>query len=203
MLVNVLRFENAAPGVPTSQLHGLENLGMGLLPDRIELDREDFRVTAFDTASVTVENLGAAPATAVVWVWYLHTIIRAFPPRFDEAALLPFLLNGAGTGGGGGEPSTNTIRIVNGSTTLQDVDSLIVVLGSSANVDIQLPPAGDAIAGRRYRVKDGDGSAPVFPISIIPDTGDTLDGDPDGAIITIAFGSLTAISDGVSAWYIV
>lgn len=88
------------------------------------------------------------------------------------------------------------------STTLLPTDQLLVFIGNATAVTVTLSAAATVIAGKRFTIKDGSGTAANRPITINRAGADTIDGSTS-ATVQIPFGSLDLVSDGVSAWQIV
>jgi len=89
------------------------------------------------------------------------------------------------------------------SGALTTSDEIVVVAGNIGAVTLTLPAAAALPAGQRFCVKDGDGTAAQYPVTIAPAGGDAIDGDAGGVTIAIPYGSLDLVADGVSAWRII
>jgi hypothetical protein len=81
-------------------------------------------------------------------------------------------------------------------------DEILVVAGNAAAVTVTLPLAAAVPAGQRLCVKDGSGTANTKPLTVARAGADLIDGETS-AIVTIPYGSLDLVSDGVSAWRII
>lgn len=102
-LKNILAFNNVAAGAFATLPHSLNYKGLGLVPDKLQLDNANFAYISADNANVTVQNNDVAPASCNVLVEHWHTIERTFGP--DSVVALspqPFVPAIGGGGGGGG-----------------------------------------------------------------------------------------------------
>jgi hypothetical protein len=75
-------------------------------------------------------------------------------------------------------------------------------MNASIPRSVDLPSASAVVAGRLYIIKDGSGTALDYPITVIPDGADTIEGIAS-AIIDSNNAALMIISDGVSNWQII
>ena len=78
----------------------------------------------------------------------------------------------------------------------------VVVKGNGAPVTVTLPLASTVAAGYGFTVKDGAGTAVTHNLTIARAGSDTIDG-ATSQVMTTNWSSVTIVSDGVSAWYLV
>jgi len=97
----------------------------------------------------------------------------------------------------GMDNTSETFRISAGSTTLNQNDYVLLILGATGAVTVTLPLAAAVQPGRCYQVyKD----AAAQTITLTASGSDTI----NGGALTLASGakhSTTLMSDGVSVWY--
>lgn len=80
-------------------------------------------------------------------------------------------------------------------------DYLISITGESANVNINLPVAMDVPIGTEYVIKDTDGLATTYNLTVVASGGGTIDGG-NTVIFDTNYQSITIVSDGASGWRI-
>ena len=93
--------------------------------------------------------------------------------------------------------TSETFRVTATTTTLTNNDYVLLVVGATGAVTVNLPSAALVQPGRTYLIYK-DGAAQT--ITITPNGSDTI----NGGALTLASGarhSTTVMSDGVSVWY--
>jgi len=125
--------------------------------------------------------------------------------KFIEATMGKILSHGPGSGIGVQEANelisaqlgtpSYTVTNVTADYTVLSSDTYIGVNSSNTNVTITLPNTADT--GKLLIVKDEEGSANSYPITL----SGTVDGDSGGAIIQLNYGSLTLMYN--SGWRII
>ena len=87
-----------------------------------------------------------------------------------------------------------------------DVSASYDVVGvnsSGSVITASLPLASSTEQGKRFTIKDITGSAGTNNIAVEPTGSDAVDGSTSGVAIAVDYGSVTVMSDGVGAYYIV
>lgn len=98
ILQNELVIVGLAPGANIVIPHGLQNLGVGIIPNKVWPDRGTaIRVTVVTATNVTFNNAGAVAETVNFLAQFDHTMQAA------NNATIAHFWQGAGGGGGGGE----------------------------------------------------------------------------------------------------
>lgn len=103
-LHQILDFVNVVAGGQATLPHDLNIGGTPVVPDRVlqSEDNVDFDVVAVTATAMTVQNNGAAPASASFWLERLHTIERVYGSDLTTALVpQPFVAGGGSSGGGG------------------------------------------------------------------------------------------------------
>lgn len=135
----------------------------------------------------------------------VNSVIYSWPA--SQGASLTVLTNdGAGslswqpTGGSG---VTNNVRFVASSTdTVLSNDYCVLIASPTGGTVESLPPALSAGQGKTYVFKDWHNGAGTNPITVLPDGSDTID-LASSESISVAGGSITIISDGISNWSVI
>lgn len=91
---------------------------------------------------------------------------------------------------------------ISASQAITVVNKQIVVKGNSAPVTVTLPLASTVPAGQGFTIKDGAGTAVTYNLTVARAGADVIDG-ATSQIMTANWSSISIVSDGVSAWYLV
>lgn len=111
MSVSTLHQILTANAVPAGGIvvlaHGLRVSGVPVLPEFIDIENPAFDVTAYTTASITVQNTDTANAqTGRFEVQFRHSIVRSdgppASPLFTPIGTTPFIRRGSNVGAGAG-----------------------------------------------------------------------------------------------------
>lgn len=154
ILQNELVIAALAPGGILVLPHGLQNLGVGIIPNKVWPDRSTaIVVTAVDATNVTFNNAGPNPETVNFLAQFDHTMQAA------NNATIAHFWQGAGSGGGGGEFTLGFQRTIAQPADGSDFvvllpvafpDDTYVVMHSLVDVVAQvLMSLPDALAGDR------------------------------------------------------
>lgn len=92
------------------------------------------------------------------------------------------------------------IAVADSPYSVLSTDGIIGTNSASGIIDIILPLAATAGAGRRYIVKDQRGSAALNAVNIRPTAPDSINNGPSFPI-AVAYGSVQFYSDGGTGWF--
>jgi hypothetical protein len=73
------------------------------------------------------------------------------------------------------------------------------VISTGVSIEVRLPASATLTAGRIFCIKDASGNSETYPISIVPDGADTIDGSLTFEIDS-NFGAAFLVADGVNGW---
>lgn len=119
---------------------------------------------------------------------------------------------GTSLGNGGGENGHGYLdrsidlrtRVVKTASpyNVVDYDKVIIINKTTAGAQtVNLPSVVSKLTGRSFTIKDGKGDANINPITIVPATGETIDGQTS-AVINTSYSSITIVNSGTE-WNII